>query len=121
MTTSEKVAAEDVIRAPAVYKRMLKTVHVEDIRMHEVSYLVAPSGQDDPTWAKRMASYWMLQELTYGLRMTDFTMVVDYAKGTVRSYAGILAILPGDRVDAESWELDGHSARVREQVQELAA
>lgn len=112
-----KVAAE--ARAHAFFKRQLTPKRRGELLIHEVSYLVAPDNQDDPVWGRRMARYWMLQGLTYGLRLTDFANVVDYTKGTVRSYCMVHGDLPGERVDRESWELDGHAKRAREQVEAL--
>lgn len=117
----KKIAAEAAI-STQVWKAMKKPAHVGDIRVVERAYLIPPNSSDDPVWVKRMSDYWMLQERTYGLKMTHFTMVVDPERGTVRSYSGIMAILPGKRLvdyeyddwkrspEGKAWHGHGHDA-----------
>lgn len=55
------------------------------------------TAQDDPVWTKRCKEYWELQERLYGLKMSDFTMIVSNDEGVVVTAAVVLDILPGTR------------------------
>lgn len=88
----------DKAREHGMYRAMKKPPRVGDVRMREGAYHIPPTGQTDPAWAARCKEYWELQAAVYGLVLTDFSMVVDYEKGTVRTYSAVQEILPGRRV-----------------------
>ena len=56
-------------------------------------------SQDDPTWAARCKGYWERQERLYGIRLSDFMMILDADEGTVSTFATVLDVLPGERTD----------------------
>lgn len=64
--------------------------------------LPAVVAQDDPTWRARCMEYWERQERLYGLRMSDFIMVLDAAEGVVVTWSTVLDVLPGERTS--EWE-----------------
>jgi hypothetical protein len=61
--------------------------------------LLAPdAAQDDPEWVRRAKSYWEWQQELYGLKLSDFSLVVAPDLGLVRSDCILLEVLPGERV-----------------------
>lgn len=56
-------------------------------------------SQDDPTWAARCKGYWERQERLYGVRLSDFMMILDAEEGAVSTFATVLEVLPGERTD----------------------
>lgn len=94
-----KIAAENVISI-ATYRLGRADPKVGELRVRSWQCLIPPSGDADPTWAKRCQNYWHLQERLYGLRMSNFNMiygVVD-GRGVVTTSSVILEVLPGRRV-----------------------
>ena len=81
----------------AVYRLMKYKPVVGDLRVKSWRFLIPPSGEDDPVWAQRCREYWELQQETFGLKFSDFTMMIDYDEMIVTTAATILAILPGER------------------------
>lgn len=61
------------------------------------SYLVEPTSETDPVWAKRAKDYWELQQETFGVKFSDFTLAVDWESRVVVTYAMLLDVLPGER------------------------
>lgn len=55
-------------------------------------------AQDDETWARRCRDYWERQERVYGVRMSDYTMLLDATQGLVYTRAVVLDVLPGQRI-----------------------
>lgn len=62
-----------------------------------------PTGPDDVKWAARAKQYWELQERLYGLRLSDFALLVDEVDTTVgrapvvTTVVTVLEVLPGER------------------------
>lgn len=67
-------------------------MRVKTWRMFEVNV-----AQDDPIWAARCKQYWELQERLFGVKMSDFTMLVDNNEGFVSTYSVCMDVLPGER------------------------
>lgn len=61
------------------------------------SYLIPPTGEDDPTWAARAKDYWELQQETFGVKFSNFTLAIDWRERVVVSYAILEDVLPGER------------------------
>ena len=100
----QKKAADD-----GIYRVMANPPKPGDVRMYERAYIEPPVNDLDPLWVGRCRDYWELQQAIYGLALTDFTMVVDYTRGTVRSYACVQRVLPGKRVpkdEHQQWFAD---------------
>lgn len=91
-----KVSAESVVHA-SVYRYTRNPVKIGQIRHKTWSWLLTPDGDYDPAWVKRSKDYWELQQETYGLKFSDFTLVVDYPTRTVTTWAVLLDVLPGER------------------------
>lgn len=62
-----------------------------------------PTGEDDIKWSARARQYWELQERLYGVRFSNFTMMVSEMQGGALSHplvttvAVVLEVLPGER------------------------
>lgn len=61
------------------------------------SYLIEPAGDDDPVWAKRAKDYWELQQETFGVKFSDFTLAVDWQERVVVTFAILVDVMPGER------------------------
>ena len=96
MTDQVKVAAEDVI-ASSTYRYCKNPPVVGQIRHKVWRYLVEPLHEQDPEWIKRCANYWTIQQETFGLVFSDFTLSVDFDEGCVITYVVLLDVLPGTR------------------------
>ena len=69
-----------------------------ELRMKAWSAILPPVvAQDDPLWASRCKQYWELQERLYGVRLSDYSMVLNPDEGVVATYAVVLEVLPGER------------------------
>lgn len=90
----EKVAAR---ASGAVYRFSKKPVRIGEVRHKAWSWLVPPTSEIDPVWAARAKDYWELQQETYGLAFSDFTMVMDWENHVVITFAIVLDVLPGER------------------------
>jgi hypothetical protein len=68
-------------------------------RVHHKAWrwLIPPTDEDDPVWAARAKDYWELQQETFGVKFSDFTLAIDWDEGVVISFAMLLDILPGER------------------------
>jgi len=75
------------------------------------SYLIPPTGEDDPIWAKRAKDYWELQQETFGVKFSNFTLAIDWEERVVVTYAILTGVLPGER------RVDYVVPRVREERQ----
>ncbi len=94
-----RVAAENVIASANVWKAMKKPAIVGRVRHKMWRYLIPPTGEDDPHWAENCRKYWELQERTYGLKMSNFTIAIDWGEGVVITYALIERVLEGRRLN----------------------
>ena len=99
----QRVAAENVIASANVWKAMKRTPRQGQVRHKMWRYLVPPSGEADPAWAKRCADYWELQERTYGVKMSNFTIAIDWIEGVVITYAVIERVLEGRRLTDDAY------------------
>ena len=72
---------------------------IGEVRHKTWACLIAPSGPTDPLWAKRCKDYWELQQETYGLKFSNFTMDVEFENGLayLTTWAILLDVLPGRR------------------------
>lgn len=55
-------------------------------------------------WAARCKAYWTRQQAKYGLRLSDFTMLVDHENRRVYTHCMVLDVLPGPRVHWHRWK-----------------
>lgn len=87
------------MRAANVYRQPRKgPIHVGQLRSMAWRAVLPPVvAQDDPQWTARCKEYWQLQERLYGLRMSDFTMIIDADEGVVVTFSTVLDVLPGER------------------------
>lgn len=85
----------------AVYRLPRKgPIAVGQLRSMAWSAILPPVvSQDDPTWSARCKDYWERQERLYGVRLSDFMMILDADEGTVSTFATVLDVLPGERTD----------------------
>lgn len=90
--------AEPLIASANTYRWMTKPPVIGTLRAHSWRYLMPPISDDDPAWIERCKAYWALQEQTYGLRFSNFTMRVGWEEMLVYTHAAILDIMPGRRV-----------------------
>lgn len=70
---------------------------VGELRMRSWRWIVPPTHDTDRVWAKRCKDYWDRQERIYGMRLSDFTMLIDWEGGFVSTYAVVLTVMPGER------------------------
>lgn len=80
-----------------IYRTMKRPVTIGKLRHKAWSWLIPPTSDADPVWAKRCQDYWELQQETYGLVFSNFTMVMDWEEQVVITYAVVLDVLPGER------------------------
>ncbi len=97
------VAAENVIASANVWKTMENPPIVGRVRHKMWRWLIPPAGEADTVWAERCRAYWELQERTYGLKMSNFTLAIDWDEGVLITYAVVEAILPGRRLTASEY------------------
>lgn len=90
----EKIAAR---ASGAVYRYSKKPVTIGEIRHKAWQWFIPPTDDADKVWAARCKSYWELQQETYGLLFSDFTMSMDWEARVVVTYAVVLDVLPGER------------------------
>ena len=83
----------------AIWRAMKNMPSPGDVRRKEWAYIEPPASDLDPVWVQRSKDYWELQQATYGLQLTDFSMTVDYTRGVVTTYVVVQRVLPGSRVD----------------------
>lgn len=81
-----------------VYRIMRQEPVVGQMRYKEWRFAIMPISERDPMWVKRCKEYWELQQETYGLKMSDFTMRINLERNTVETASRIERILPGQRV-----------------------
>lgn len=80
-----------------IYRTMKRPVVIGKLRHKAWSWLIPPTSDVDPVWTKRCQDYWELQQETYGLVFSNFTMVMDWEEQVVITYAVVLDVLPGER------------------------
>jgi len=83
----------------SIYRASKNPGGIGTVRHKAWSYFegLGPTGEDDPIWAKRAKDYWELQQETYGLKFSNFTLVIDREERVVVTYAVVLGIMPGER------------------------
>lgn len=88
----------------SLYRAMKRPAQVGELRMRSWNAsLHPPAAEDDPLWVKRCKDYWELQARLYGLRMSDFAMLIGEEDGllgpfpVVSTYSTVLEVLPGER------------------------
>ena len=81
----------------ALYRQPRKPFELRELRLKSWKTLEANIAQDDRRWAQRCEQYWRLQERLYGIKMSDYTMMIDNNEGFVSTAAVIVEILPGER------------------------
>lgn len=87
----------DATAEGAVYRFMRQPPVIGQMRYKRWTFLIAPSGDADPLWVKRCKEYWELQQETFGLKLSDFTLRTNYLEGYVETAVRIIDILPGRR------------------------
>lgn len=58
------------------------------------------SFETSPIWSQRAEAYWLRQEQLFGLRMSNFTLLVDNFPETgpvISTFATVMDVLPGYR------------------------
>jgi hypothetical protein len=99
----------------SIYRYTKKPYVIGRVHHKAWSALLPPEGEYDPVWAKRAKDYWELQQETFGVKFSDFTMSVDWDAHVVVTYAMLLDVLPGER------RVDYVVPRIREERQRRAA
>jgi len=94
----EAVAAEDLIASANTYRWMKNPPKVGELRVRSWRYLIPPASSDDPMWLDRCKQYWLLQQETYGIAVSDHAMMIDFDEQIVTTAAVIMRVLPGRRV-----------------------
>lgn len=61
------------------------------------SYLIPPTHDYDPIWVERAGEYWAIQQETFGVKFSDFTISIDWDERVVVTFAVLLDVLPGER------------------------
>ena len=84
--------------AAGTYRWMKQPAKPGELRVRSWRYLIPPASSDDPMWLKRCHDYWLLQQETYGLRVSDHAMMIDFELQIVTTAAVVLDVLPGRRV-----------------------
>jgi hypothetical protein len=79
------------------YRYLKNPVRIGQIRHKAYSWLVPPTDEGDPVWAKRFQAYWELQQETYGFKLSNFTMAIDWDERVIVSYCIVEDVLPGER------------------------
>lgn len=84
----------------ATYRYMRKPAYVGELRVKTWACLIPPTSDSDPVWAQRCKDYWELQQETYGLKFSNFTMAADCEAGLwyLSTWAVVVGIMPGRRV-----------------------
>lgn len=78
--------------------------------------LLGPNvAQDDPEWVRRAKNYWEWQQELYGLKLSDFSLVVAPDLGLVRTDCLLLDVLPGERV-YDPFKTDAYQKLTPEQL-----
>lgn len=81
-----------------LYRKPTRPFKQGQLRMKAWRALLPPTPrQDDPTWTERCKQYWELQERLYGIKLSDFTMILNANEGVVATYAVVMDIMPGER------------------------
>lgn len=81
-----------------VYRQAKSPFERGELRMKAWRAILPPViAQDDPTWTQRCKEYWELQERLYGVRVSDFMMIIDTEESVVCTYVTVLEVLPGER------------------------
>lgn len=81
----------------SVYRTPKRAFEVGKLHHKAWSYLIPPEHDTDPTWAKRAKDYWELQQETFGVKFSNFTMAVDWEERVVITWAVLVEVLPGER------------------------
>lgn len=67
---------------------------------------LAGTDEQDPLWVKRCREYWERHEQVYGLKMTNFAIMIEpdgtLGTDTLVTYAAVREVLPGPRVPADA-------------------
>lgn len=88
-------------QAGGTYRELQTPAHLGQLRSMAWK-CIAGTDPQDPIWIKRCREYWERHEQTYGLRMTNFTIMVepDGYLGTdvLVTYAAVQEVLPGTRI-----------------------
>ena len=79
------------------YRYTKNPVRIGQIRHKAWSWLIPPASEHDPVWAQRAKDYWELQQETYGLKLSNFTISIDWDAKVVLTYVIVLDVLPGER------------------------
>ena len=86
----------------AIYRKAILPFEKDQLRM-KTWRAILPNGPDeqDPLWSARCKEYWELQQRVYGVKLTDFTMLMDAEgdgfSGFVSTYAVVVDVFPGER------------------------
>lgn len=99
----------------SVYRYTKQPYVVGKLHHKAWSFLIDPSGESDPVWAKRAQDYWELQQETFGVKFSNFTIAIDWQSRVVVTYAVLEDVLPGER------RVDYVVPRVREERQRRQA
>lgn len=81
----------------STYRAMKNPATPGQVRHKVWAFLIEPTAADDPAWAERCRAYWELQQETYGLRLSDFSMVIDFENQRVVTATQVVEVLPGER------------------------
>lgn len=84
-------------QTPILYRQSKHPLVVGALRTKVWRTLEANLAADDAKWQARCKQYWELQERLYGLRMSDFAMLIDNNEGVVTTASVVLEVLPGER------------------------
>lgn len=88
----------DATAEGAIYRFMRQPPVIGQMRYKRWRYLIPPQHDADPVWVKRCKEYWELQQETFGLKVSDFTMRTFHDEGVVETAVRVLDIMPGQRV-----------------------
>lgn len=84
------------IQLAGTYRAMKVPPKAGQVRTKSWRILIA-TEEDDPTWAKRAQEYWERQERVYGLKMSNFTLMVDHELMAITTVSIVAEVLPGAR------------------------
>lgn len=71
------------------------------------SYLIPPTGPNDPTWTERARQYWGRQMDLYGVTFTAFWLEIDPEQQIVKTFAVVGVVLDGRRETHHAEEMAG--------------
>src|SRR5690242_8757284 len=73
--------------AMSIYRYTKEPYIAGQVRHKAYSFLIDPSGDDDPVWAQRFKDYWELQQETFGVKFSNFTLAIDWESRVIVSFA----------------------------------